>query len=129
MDVVELFIEKIKEYNIDLSFDEVKTTNDRGFSIALELAIKGCFFENKSIQKIATTVGYTVAHEMARHGYIFQDHEILKLSTNTIGFSVAHTMARNGAPIEDSEILALETLKGKSVKDYVVEHTHVGEPS
>ena len=62
--------------------------------------------------------GWTVAHEMACHGYKFNDPEILKLS-NTNDQTVAHIMARNGHKFTDPEILKLTNKHEQTVKDII----------
>jgi hypothetical protein len=60
--------------------------------------------------------GWTVAHELARMGYGFEDEKVLKLADD-YGWTVAHEMAKQGYAFDDPEILDLEDEDGWTVED------------
>ena len=89
-----------------------------GSSVAFIIAKRGHFIKNKAVWKLGSEKKKrSVAHEMAKNGYSFQDKEILKLKDD-INLSVAHEMARKGHKFEDEEILEMKSLHGFSVKDF-----------
>jgi hypothetical protein len=53
--------------------------------------------------------GWTVAHRMAKNGYMFEDPEIWKLEDN-MGWTVAHWMAHKGYIFKNKNML-LNTYK------------------
>ncbi len=87
-------------------------------SVAYILANKGHFIKDKECQKLGSERKIrSVAHEMAKNGYDFEDKEILSLQDD-IKLSVAHEMARRGYKFEDEEILELKSIHGFSVRDF-----------
>ena len=89
-----------------------------GESVAYILANKGHFIKDKECWKLGSERKIrSVAHEMAKNGYDFEDKEILSLKDD-IELSVAHEMARRGCKFEDEEILELKSIHGYSVRDF-----------
>jgi len=95
-----------------------------GWTVAHEMAKRGFVFTDPEILKLADKGGYTVAHEMADKGYAFTDFEILKLADES-GRTVAHIMAEKGHVFTDPEVLKLADKNGWTVAHEMAKYCHV----
>lgn len=63
------------------SKEELCFADHHGWTVAHELASKGKIFDDMDILSLADLRGYTVAHEMSRCGHVFMDPSILRMKT------------------------------------------------
>ncbi|MEM1913596.1 MAG: hypothetical protein QW067_10685 [Thermofilaceae archaeon] len=102
--------------------DKLCIATTLGWTVAHEQAKHGWTTEDKKILKLATTLGWTVAHEQAKHGWTTEDKKILKLATTDWGWTVAHEQAKRGWITNDKEILKLTDNHGTTVYSLIIDY-------